>query len=223
MKRFKTIIFAVFFALSLTACGNKNGGASGGENLNSNNRNNPYSSAKAGDIIQFGGLDWVVLNVQDGKALILTDSVIENRAYHSKQTDITWENCDLRQYLNGAFYDNTFSPEEKKLIIETTVVNSDNPEYGTPGGNGTTDKVFLLSIDEVDEYMGDNVHVNIKNKRIAKHLVTEQASWWWLRSPGGDGDGAASVLGGGHVGVIGFIVVNVENGVRPALLLNLQS
>jgi len=57
-----------------------------------------------GDIIPFGQWDWRVLAVENGKALLITQDVIELRSYHNEKVDVTWETCELRAYLNGAFY-----------------------------------------------------------------------------------------------------------------------
>jgi hypothetical protein len=197
------IIFALLFAFSLAACGGGIG---------------PVS---VGDMIQIGGFDWLVLAVEDGKALVLSDKVMEVRPYHSPGGDITWENCDLREFLNGSFYNSTFNDQEKALIIETELVNADNPERGTAGGNNTRDKVFLLSLDEVNKYMGDDAHINIRNAKIAKNLATDSDSPWWLRSPGRGSHNAASVYYDGHVIVAGYNVDLGSAGVRPALWLKL--
>ena len=45
--------------------------------------------ANIGDIIQFGGHDWRVLDVRDGKALLLSDKIIEKRPYHDEYEDVT--------------------------------------------------------------------------------------------------------------------------------------
>lgn len=117
---------------------------------------------KTGDIIPFGKYEWRVLDVQNGKALLLSEKIIEQRAYHDPfasspplSDEITWETCTLRGYLNGKFY-NSFSEEDKARIIETTIKNPDNLWYGTIGGNDTRDKIFLLSIEEADRYFGNS-------------------------------------------------------------------
>ena len=38
--------------------------------------------ASVGDVIQFGGIDWLVLDIQDGKALLLSEKILEERPYH---------------------------------------------------------------------------------------------------------------------------------------------
>ena len=191
------------------------------------------TSTKAGDIIKFGKYDWRVLEVKDGKALILSDKIIEHREYHSEYVAITWENCDLRKYLNGEFYQN-FSAAEQKKIAETTVVNKDNQWFGTPGGNSTKDKVFLLSLEEVVKYFGDSgqlknrpsddiyfISDKFNDSRVAYNMNNE-ASIWRLRSPGSYNKIAALVSYFGVIGDINnFIGVDDYLGVRPAMWITL--
>ncbi|MCL2446324.1 MAG: helix-turn-helix domain-containing protein [Oscillospiraceae bacterium] len=110
---------------------------------------------KEGGIITFGKYQWRVLKTDGNSALIITESVIEQRAYHEEFTQITWEHCDLRKYLNKQFYD-TFDPADRTRIMETRLTDCDNPWYGTAWGNPTVDKIFLLSTAEVLQYFGDS-------------------------------------------------------------------
>ena len=118
---------------------------------------------KEGGIIPFGKYRWRVLKIDGNSALIVTESVIEQRAYHEEFTEITWEHCDLRKYLNKQFYE-TFDPSDRARILETRITDSDNPWYGTKWGNPTVDKIFLLSITEVIQYFGDSGDLK-NNKR----------------------------------------------------------
>lgn len=176
-----------------------------------------YALAKIGSIIKFGGFYWQVLDIQNGKALLITESLIERRPYHNQFKVITWESCDLRRYLNGEFFDSAFTAEEKKLIAETDVINSDNPGDGTPGGNDTTDKIFLLSIDEAQRYFA-----NDEARRAYENGMRHASSalQWWLRSPGFGPVYAACVLQG-NIHITGSDVNYKGNAVRPALWINL--
>jgi len=84
-------------------------------------------------IIPFGKYQWRVLKTDGNSALIITESVIEQRAYHEEFTEITWEHCDLRKYLNEQFYD-AFDPADRARILETRITDCDNPWYGTKWG-----------------------------------------------------------------------------------------
>ncbi|MDR0221677.1 MAG: leucine-rich repeat domain-containing protein [Lachnospiraceae bacterium] len=176
---------------------------------------------RTGDLIQLDGYSWLVLDVQDGKALVISEYVLEERAYHEDDGDITWAECDLRAYLNGEFYD-SLGADIKARIVETQVVNDRNTKYGTPGGEDTTDKIFLLSIREAETYFSND------SARAAYDLNGEGALWW-LRSPGGRSGSAAFVYGDGVLdvignGVYGYFVgggVRYYGGVRPAFWINL--
>ena len=192
-----------------------------------------------GSVIRFGGIDWCVLAVENNRALLLSEKILEKRPYTIANDDMTWERCTLRKYLNTEFYNKLGA--EKSAIADTRNLNWDNLWYGTSGGNATTDKVFLLSIDEVDEYFGnsgdyankrrkdtygksasDGYYIdNAHNKSRIATYGSERASWWWLRSPGLYSSNVASVIGGGAVNVFGGTVRSGYGGVRPALCLNL--
>ena len=109
---------------------------------------------RVGDIIEFGNYDWRVLEVRGNQVLILTDRVIVRRRYHHSLDDITWETSEIRRWLNEEFF-NRFSQQDQARIAQATVVNNNNQWLGTSGGNNTTDRVFLLSLDEVVSYLGD--------------------------------------------------------------------
>ena len=183
-----------------------------------------------GNTIIFGLYDWRVLDARDDKALILSVKTIENRAYSEELAEVTWENCDIRQYLNWEFY-NHFTAEEKAFIAETQIKNAGNPWHGTSGGSDTTDRIFLLSIDEAVRYFGDSGLLgsgNLKNEfwlndkyntsRIA-YGASGRASWWWLRSPGIDQGRAAGVGRDGGIFIGGLGVDDSGGSVRPALWL----
>jgi len=228
MKRLLSLLLTAGVTLLSVACG-------GGGDIES-----PYSEAQIGDVVQFGGYDWRVLDIKDSKALILSDKILlTGQQYHDKDTGITWENCSLRAYLNGTFYKDKFSDDEKKLIAETKISNKDNQWYGTSGGNDTKDKIFLLSLEEVVKYFGDsgqladrpdakwsvrgvdNISDEYNSNRSAKVVRNDGADMWWLRSPGDDSESAVSVvLGMIYVKGYGGGVTR-KSGVRPALWLKL--
>ena len=193
--------------------------------------------------ISFGDYDWRVLDMQDGLALLLSDNVIEKKRYHSSLSAITWAECELRTYLNGSFYDSL--GEDRVRIVETQISNSKNLWVGTNGGNSTRDKIFLLSLEEVDKYFGnsgdyansirkswnkekmkfqqDSEGYYISNEhdqsRIAE-CTNGEACWWWLRSPGKytkHSMTAALVNASGLVSVDGNNVNQNAGGIRPAL------
>ena len=95
-----------------------------------------------GNVIVFGDYKWRVLDVKDGKALLLTEEIIEQRDYHDKKENVTWEHSEIRKFLNGEFMER-FCASDKERIVTTLNKNNDNPWYKSPGGNDTFDGVFL--------------------------------------------------------------------------------
>jgi hypothetical protein len=183
-----------------------------------------------GDIIKFGGYDWRVLDVQDGKALLITENIIRHRDYNYNKFDtVTWADCELRQYLNGEFC-NSFNEEDRARIIRVTNQNPDNPWYGTDGGDDTQDYIFPLSIEEVVKYFGDSgqlnnrpigddryewlaetplwyIHDEYDDNRKASYVdgvenYGNEFGAWWLRTPGWNGTLPAGTAFVGYVGGI---------------------
>jgi len=176
-------------------------------------RINPNNVIKAGDIIPFGKYIWRVLHVNDDNALIITENIVELRGYHTNHhINTTWEQCELRQYLNSKFY-SMFNDSERTHIMQTSVKNADNEVYGTNGGNDTVDKIFLLSLDEAERYFKDDAD------RIADY--DNEASYWWLRSPGRVKNIAIRVNRKGAIYPLGNFTNYHSVGVRPALLMKL--
>lgn len=144
------------------------------------------ADTKPGEKVHFGNSEWVLLDKQDGNALLARfntiqgkktqDSPIAGEVYEPTGDKVTWENSSLRAYLNNDFMKEEFSVEEQKVIQDTNLSCDDNKIYGTKGGKDTVDKVYIFSVDEIEKYADI-----LKNK--AKSLR--------LRTPGKDQDSTA--------------------------------
>ena len=135
-------------------------------------QNTPIAPLAVMDTYEFGGYEWLVLDVQDDRALIITKDVIDLQVSVGDVTgrieDVFWEYSSLRQWLNEDFLDR-FTSHEQVSILDTKVVDTDkdNPWYNMDSGrvafdineiskgNTTIDKVFLLSMQEALIYFGD--------------------------------------------------------------------
>ena len=190
-------------------------------------------------------IEWRILYKDKNKALLYTRYIIDNMRYNDEDVDITWENSTLRQWLNDEFINDTFSKEEKNLITAVLNENAKNDVYGTDSGNKTTDKVFLLSLDECKKYFGKSTKnkdgYNANNKlattgtdyAISKGLIVESInkkkkndkeenikgnSPFWLRNAGILKNFATGVDVYGDVNSEGGNnVVNELNGLRVAI------
>ena len=152
---------------------------------------------------------WKILRIQNNMLFIISSDNICNLPYHQPGGSITWADCTLRKWLNNDFINGYFTPAEQSRIQPRRLNNDNNPQFNTPGGVSTTDKVFLLNI-------------NAANQLFASNQARANGSWWWLRSPGIYPNYAAYVYIGGEVHTDGSDVDGLR-GVRPALWLNLNS
>ena len=189
----------------------------------------------AGDVITFGRyeqdgdlsngsepVEWQVLEVKDGRALLISRYALDTMPYHSEFAPVTWADCSLRQWLNGTFLFTAFTEEEQARIPEVTNSNPDNPEIGTPGGEDTLDRVFLLSINEVKHYWP-----SVKERVCESTPSVIQnggyvdpnfgTSFWWLRSPGWSSESAAIIFSHGLIYAYGSSVTTSARVVRPSI------
>ena len=197
--------------------------------------------AKVGDYVFFGAyeqdnntsngkedVEWLVLEIKDGKALVISKYALDCKPYNTSYTDVTWETCTLRKWLNNNFLGSAFSAEEKAMIPTVMVSADKNPDYSTNPGNATQDQLFLLSITEANKYFSS---VGARQCKPTKYAVANGAyvdsddsnCWWWLRSPGVHQDSAAYVFSFGDVNEGGDDVIGVSKAVRPALWIDLNS
>jgi len=188
-------------------------------------------------------IKWRVLSVDGNNAFLLADKCLDDQKYYWADAEVTWENSDIRSWLNDKFYNAAFSDDEKTAIISSSIENKNNLSKDTAGGNNTTDNIFLLSESEVYSTDASASYGFAKSAETYDEARRTQPSayafamgcyreidsnhadncMWWLRSPGNYADFAASVGGNGYVFGYGYGVKDVHNAVRPALKLNLSS
>ncbi len=190
-----------------------------------------WRPAQKKQAVSFGGYNWQVLERCGDHLLLLSEHVIELGKYHEVYEKITWENSTIRKYLNDSFY-HSFTSSEKSQILETQVMNNDNPWFVTDSGHTTTDKIFLLSIGEAVKYLGDSGELkNPRNKYfiddnfnpVRKATLTDKSpARWFLRTPGNSSNFVSVVTVEGKISVTGDFVNRSSSelfqvGVRPAM------
>lgn len=136
-------------------------------------------------------IEWRVLAVEDGKALVISEKLLDCVPYNETYTDVTWETCALRNWMNNDFISKAFSSSQQAKIITVTNQNPNNPEYGTKGGNATQDRIFALSIDEAEKCFSSASARKAAPTGYAKKqgsyvsdsfsLSTGEKTGWWSR------------------------------------------
>lgn len=166
-------------------------------------------------------IEWLVLEVKDGKALVISKYALDCKPYNTSSTNVTWKTCSLRNWLNNDFINSAFSATEKTMIPSVKVSADKNPDYSTSSGKATQDRLFLLSVKEMNKYLSSNSKRRCKSTdyAVANGAKGNYCSWW-LRSPGAYQSYATEVFStgeiytkGGGVGAIGAV--------RPAMWISL--
>lgn len=199
-------------------------------------------------------IKWRVLSVNGNDAFLIADVNLDAQQYFSKWEEVTWKVSIIRSWLNGyggdsnkakkdyrndGFINKAFALEEQEAILTTTVVTQDNPLYATTGGSNTSDKLFLLSYDEVRNPLygfsssdgEDPARVRQNTAYVGAGGVNHAdgtnaagfSSLWWLRSPGSSSKNAMYV---GTTGILyrkGGYVETEKFAVCPALHLDLSA
>ena len=192
-------------------------------------RRNLFKNANVGDIVKFGNypqtsngdiqpIEWQVLSKENNKMLVISKYGLDCKIFDSSSDN--WANSEIRNWLNGEFYNKAFNEKEKKSIKSSNLSDV-----------GTTDNVFLLSGDrhgngEVNWYFANNEGRRCKATEYAVknggYVADNGYSWWWLCSPVPNiSDYVYCVV---HVGFVGSSDVHNDGRVvRPALWINLSN
>lgn len=145
--------------------------------------------------------DWLVLERDElrGRILIMSRFVVSrDRSIHFDREEnlrsdnvssipgnyITWEDSAVREWMNGAYLD-SLPPFIKDRLIESEICTPGTARdwhyypYSWQVPECTTwDRVFALSVDEVQKYFWS------EHSRIARYKDSSTPSLWGLRSPG---------------------------------------
>lgn len=172
MKRL-TILLAVFVLMASTFIVNSCAEAESND-----------CTAAVGDTVYFGQyeqgsgcageqspIEWTVLDERDGRLLLVSMAGLETGPFNSKKQRATWEQSSIRAWLNCDFIAQAFSEEEQGAIMETTVSTPAGCFISPATGEeiqiaqcpDTEDLVFLLSVNEVEQYFPEECQRMIEN------------------------------------------------------------
>lgn len=175
----------------------------------------------------------------NGSLFLLADQNLDVQPSHTEHADVTWENSYLRAWLNSTFMKAAFSNGEQQAIKATYVYNktqsdgvtNPNPDYSIAGGNNTTDRIFLPSIEEMNNSSyfpaGNGSRVSTNTAYVANkegmHGKVGKADYWWLRSPGWKVKTAAYIQMIGAVWTKGGDINASHFAIRPAFNIDLNT
>ena len=187
-------------------------------------QDNNYSNGKE-------PIEWIVLDKKKDEVLLISKYCLETRQYKPLPflvaifMSVSWEDCELRKWLNSSFLHDAFDSKEQEKISKKRISNLDNTKYNTKGGRDTEDSVFLLSINEAVRYFSSNgarqasptLYALNKEPRVEKGFCM-----WWLRSPGYSSIHVAEIDCDGSMSYWGAEAQVEFIAVRPALWLDIS-
>lgn len=156
-------------------------------------------------VINYGGLDCIVLDVEQDRILVLAKESIGNMPFDEDNSN-NFPKGTLCKYLNGEFIKKLkANGADTSALIPTTIdLTSDDglKDYGE-----TTQKIFLLTCDMYRKY---------------RSVIPNLDDWWWLATAystksNGYAHGARFVGSDGSLSNDGACYGNI--GVRPAFYL----
>lgn len=186
-----------------------------------------YTQGSGGEVLP---LEWVVLDKQDSRVLVISRYLVDFMPYGS----LSWEESSVRKWLNNDFLNSAFTASEAAKITDSVIPNNDNEVAAIYGGCNTSDRVFLLNDEEVVHYLSDYYvrqtdYTKWAKQRLEKSIDATMAfdtaysdsdgSAWWIR-------GAGRLYRVCCVNITGSINNNMMYGeeyvgVRPAMWIDL--
>ena len=205
---------------------------------------NQAPTLKVGDYCVFGSypqspeglpepIEWLVLAKEGTRLLLLSRYGLDCKQYHPSYTDVPWETCAVRGWLNDQFLRTAFREDEQSRIVPIVPRAAQDPGKIASDGSGTADRVFLLSVEEARAYFptdesracGATDYAVSKGAQVGELYQADgrAACWWWLRSPGGNACSAATVSRVGDLSLHGYGVYRANGAVRPAIWVETDS
>lgn len=152
---------------------------------------------------------WRILAEQGDYLLAVSENVLFTSSYDAEGG--SWEESDIRNYLNDEFYLTAFTANERKAIAKKMLKTPANPYYTHNNGCETNDYVFLLSMEEAQKYF------TADTDRIAgNHSI------YLLRDSGCIPSYCACVMTSGSINAYGVSQM-AASGIRPTMYVHKEN
>lgn len=176
-------------------------------------------------------IKWLVLEKKDNRLLLLSQCCIDTQPYHKESARTTWEDSYIRKWLQDYFFKNAFSDSEREKICMTNVKPDATKVWDCDDGNPTSDYIFLLSVQEVKDYIEKNVYFddNLKlcnptDSALTQDIYVDQDGhcWWWLRNSTRNNIAACRINSEGFIDIKSHKISTPQGGIRPAMWVSTE-
>ena len=194
-------------------------------------------------------IDWQVIDKSADRIMLLSRHSLFWTFYDGRTPlwgpppKTSWEKSTIREELNNECLESWFSISEQSLIIEHVQAMDENPVFRTLSGDNTIDRLFLLSLDEANRYLGVNRNYTkdpklrknseactcmimadfVMNKERCREIeLFPDFAPWWLRTSGMDAQHIICINEDGSADFEGMESSADEVGIRPAMWIDLS-
>jgi len=197
------------------------------------------ADVKAGDTVTFGAyeqdndfangaeeIEWIVLEVKDGKALLLSKKILDVSYFYPSESSLFWGPSTIREFLEGKFLSRAFTEEEVAKMAVVTVGLEPNDKYNEYGEDtGAASRVFILSAQELIGYLGeDGLGAEATEYALGREGFSldipskDGGATYWTRNYGKNYKFAGTVTWSGAYDPYGaFWWTSASRGIRPAM------
>lgn len=187
-----------------------------------------------GDVIAFGSCEqdndesngaepiyWYVIDTAPDGVMLMSCDILEKFIYKLDMM-ASWSSSGIRHYLNGDFYNNSFTDSERQRILQVTQGPSSNAVYGSGDQDTTTDYIYLLNQEEVDSLLTNDMCMATESIYCQKKNVMNRMedNIWFLRVPGYNSANVSYVYADGSINYYGCSVSYAPCGVRPVMWIS---
>lgn len=168
-------------------------------------------------------IEWIIIKKEIRRVLAISKYALFVKPFNDEWVATSWATSSIRGYLNNIFLKEAFSDVEIGLLDEFYVPADKNTRYeSVDQGKNSSDRVFLLSMKEVDE-LASTIRTCRPTNLLKEKINTDDNGKcrWWLRTLGYDTDCATGVYANGKVDRAGFSV-NTDDAVRPVICIKLE-
>ena len=170
---------------------------------------------------------WRVMEIRGNAALLLSERALSVQPYHKEQELVSWKECSLRKWLNGAFYNTAFDKLERSYVVRAVMPDLDYHNAREPN-TPSYDAVFLPSASEAKEFFPSKADraAMPTDQTLRSGAFTDPSTGacrWWLRSPRNYDRGAQFVDTDGSLCLKGTNMARTTICVRPALYIRFGS
>lgn len=135
---------------------------------------------------------WWVIGEDEDEYFLLSEVILDSKAFHNSFSAATWDVSDLRTWLNEEFYNNCFNDKDKTVITEHLTPASNNYYYGVVSGADTYNNISSItsaSLADGTYLFTDHNSDEMRELRIAKgtdyaianglRVYDDNCGKWW--------------------------------------------